>query len=1010
MTFIRIQNGASMHALRTSFLFALVLFFASSVAPAQAGSAPKPDAAPSSSIPTGILSIVAGNRQGYSGDGGPATSADMNAPTSVAVDSSGNLYIADTGNNVIRLVTSSTGVISTFAGIGQTSGYSGDGQLATEAKLYGPAGVALDSSGNLYIADQRNCAIRRVDAKSLVISTVVGREGGYVDCEESGDGGPATSARLKYPLGIAFDAAGNLYIADRGNSLVRKVDAQTQIITIFAGSCATPLAFCTGGFSGDGGLATAASLNQPEAIAFDTAGNLYIADTGNNLIRRVDAQTGMITTVAGRCAGGECNWGFTPDGGLATEATLFGPQGVGVDPFGNIVFSDSRNDLMREVNATTGILTTIAGNNNAAYLSGNGGPAIAASLQNPVQLAFDASGNLYFANFMVSVIHQVTGSTAPTALAPVISPAGATITAPESVTIADASPNSTIYYTLDGTLPSTSSAVYSAPIGIAGTATLTAFATAPGLVNSPASVQTYTYESPTPLPVFSPPPGTIKWPYVVTFTDKVPAFIYSTIDGSTPTTNSLEGNAQALPAVPTVTVKAFAQGLQGNYAPSAVVTAVYNLALPQAGTPTFSPKAGTYTSIQNVTIATSAYKPTIYYTLDGTTPTTQSTVYTGPISIAKTTTVKALATAPASGLANSAVGSATYTINLPVLASPTFTPKAGTYTGTQSVTLADVTSGAAIYYTLDGATPTPQSAAYSKPVSIAANTTIKAMASKTGFTNSPAATAAYVISLPTPTISPKAGTYTAIQTVAIADAAADATLYFTLDGTTPTTKSALYSGPISIAKTTTVKAIAAAAGYANSGVATAAYTVNLPILPTPTFSPAAGTFHSAPTVTIANTNSTASIYYTYDGSTPTTSSTPFSGPIVLIKTTTLKAIAVAAGYQSSPVATAAYSIVTAPAVGIAAATSVTSNSATLNGLLNPCYQSSTYWFNYGTSMTALRTKTASQSITANSSCSNYIDVGVPVSKLASKTTYYFQLVGQTAGGSNSSQIQSFTTE
>jgi hypothetical protein len=1078
-----------MRALRAILLFALVPFFASSVATAQASSAAKPNIEPSSSIPTGIISIFAGNQEGYSGDGGPATSADMNYPRSVAIDSSGNLYIADSSNNVIRLVTRSTGVISTFAGIGGASGYSGDGQIATEAKLNSPRGVALDSSGNLYIADTANCVIRRVDAISNIIATVVGKMTYYPDCAESGDGGPATAATLNAPSGIAFDSAGNLYIADYGNSMVRRVDARTQTISVFAGSC-NSLFFCEGGFGGDGGPATAASLNDPSAVAFDSSGNLYIADGGNDIVRRVDAQSGVITTVAGNCSRGECQWGYTPDGGLATEANLSSPQGVAVDPFGNLIFSDSGNGLVREVNAGTGVLTTIAGDLNTANLTGNGGPATAASLREPAQLAFDASGNLYIADILGEVVDQVTGSTTPAALAPVVTPPGGAFTASESVTISDASPNSTIYYTLDGSLPSTSSDVYSSPIGISKSATVTAFATATGLVNSPAAVQVYTYVPATPLPVFTPPAGTYKWPLVITVSDKVPAAIYFTIDGSTPTTNSFEGTSIAINPVPTTTVKAFAQGVQGSYSPSAVVTAVYNLALPPAGTPTFSPPAGTYTSIQNVTISTSAYKPTIYYTLDGTTPTTQSAVYSGPVSIAKTTTVKALATAPASGLANSAVASATYTLNLPVLAAPTFVPKAGTYTGTQSVTIADATTGAALYYTLDGTTPTAQSTVYSGPVSIAANSTIKAIATKTGYGNSQPATAAYVISLPAPTISPKSATYTAIQSVSIEDAVAaagiyytldgttptansslysgpitiaktttvkaiavetgygnsavvtaaytinlpvlpaptfspkaatytaiqnvsisdtgsGATIYYTLDGTTPTVKSAVYSSPISIAKTTTVKAIAAQSGYANSAVATAAYTIDLPVLPAPTFSPAAGTYHGVPDVTMADANQSAQIFYTFDGTTPTVSSTPFSGPIDITKTTTLKAIAAAAGYANSPVSSATYTIVLAPLVGIAAATNVTSNSATLNGLVNPDNQGTTYWFVYGPSLTSLSFKTTTQSIPAGS---NIVAVSVPVTKLAGNTTYFFQIVAQSAGGSNSSEVLSFTTK
>ncbi len=277
----------------------------------------------------GVISTVAGSgTRGFGGDGGAATAARLYDPHGVALDAAGNLYIADTDNHRIRKV-DAAGVISTVAGDG-TEGFGGDGGAATAAQLFYPHGVALDAAGNLYIADGGNHVIRKVDAAG-VISTVAGSgTRGF-----GGDGGAATAARLFYPHRVALDAAGNLYIADTVNNRIRKVDAAGVISTV-AGSG-------TRGFGGDGGAATAAQLYYPHGVALDAAGNLYIADGGNHVIRKVDA-AGVISTVAG-----SGTRGFGGDGGAATAAQLRYPEGVALDAAGNLYIADSGNNRIRRL-------------------------------------------------------------------------------------------------------------------------------------------------------------------------------------------------------------------------------------------------------------------------------------------------------------------------------------------------------------------------------------------------------------------------------------------------------------------------------------------------------------------------------------------------------------------------------------------------------------------------------------------------------------------------------------
>jgi hypothetical protein len=325
-----------------------------------------------------FITTVAGNGSaGYSGDGGQATAAALDDPSGVVLDSSGDLFIGDQQNNRVRKVNLATGVITTVAGDG-IAGFSGNGGQATAAELQGPFSLAVDNSGHLFISDMDNNRVREVNLATGVITTVAG--GGNT----LGDGGQATAAMLDVSAGVAVDASGHLFIADYWDSRIREVNLTTGIIVTVAGNGIA-------GYSGDGGRATAAALDCPMGVAVDASGNLYIAEQSNR-IRKVHLCTGIITTIAGNGVGGNSG-----DGGQATAAELFNPEAIAVDYAGDIVFADSNNNRIREVNQVTGIITTVAGNGTAGF-SGDGGHATAAEIFDPTGLAIDSTGDLYVAD------------------------------------------------------------------------------------------------------------------------------------------------------------------------------------------------------------------------------------------------------------------------------------------------------------------------------------------------------------------------------------------------------------------------------------------------------------------------------------------------------------------------------------------------------------------------------------------------------------------------------------
>ncbi len=330
----------------------------------------------------------------------------LNGPQSVVVDAAGNVFFADSNDQRIRKIAAGTGLISTVAGSGVASTYcntaNGDGGAATSATFASsPQSIALDGAGNLYIADTAGHRVRKVSAQTGIITTIAGAISGSGNscAHDNGDGGLATAASVNAPDGVLVDGAGNVYIADNGN-YVRKITASTGIINTIAGTG-------TGSFSGDGGPGTSATVNGPAQMAMDAAGDLYIADYHNQRVRML-TPAGMITTVAGNGTRSS-----TGNGGAATSATLDNPNSVALDPAGNLYITEEANHI-RKVTAATGVISTVVGNGTAGA-TGDGGAATAGEINTPEGVGIDGAGNIYVADTndnKIRVIQSNTGAEA----------------------------------------------------------------------------------------------------------------------------------------------------------------------------------------------------------------------------------------------------------------------------------------------------------------------------------------------------------------------------------------------------------------------------------------------------------------------------------------------------------------------------------------------------------------------------------------------------------------------
>ena len=759
----------------------------------------------------GVITTLAGTGTiGYSGDPGLATSAELSNPWNIAVDVAGNIYFSDQGNNVIRKVTAATGIITTVAGNG-SSGYSGDGDLAVNAELNDPGGLAVDSVGNIYFADTGNQVIRKVTGSTGVITTFAGSGNwGYY-----GDGGPATNAQLNDPFSVSLGPNGNLYIADTYNSVIRMVAMSTGIITTVAGSGPWD-------YSGDGGLALDATLNLPSDVQEDSAGNLYIADTGNQAIRKVNASTGIITTIAGNGSGGSAG-----DDGPAVNATFWFPDCLALDSLGNIYITDS-NNIVRKITASTGIISTVAGVNGPGIpVSSN--LATNTTLNFPAGVAvaprggsYYATDDIYFADAGNNIIRAVGGYRTA---APTFSPVSATYSTAQTVSISESVAGSTIYYTTDGTTPTSSSKIYTGPITVSSSQTLNAIAVTSGGFLTAIGTAPYTIT---------------QVARAVDFSSGFTSDDLSLVDAPI-VSGALQLSDGALDEVRAAwfTTPVSAQAFTSDFNYQALTAQADGITLTLQNDPNGVDAIGGdgedlgYSGIQ----ASVGIKLDMWNNLgEGTDSTGIYTNGTEPI-------IPALDMTPSGMILRSGD-----LMHVHV----TYDGATLTWTVSDTVTHASFTSSTAIDI----------------PAIVGGNTAYVGITGSTGgWTSTQYVTAWTHISGPAttfaaiPTFSPVPGTYPTSQMVAISDSTPAATIHYTTDGTTPTISSAAYAGPITVSATETLNAIAVASGYYNSADAVAAYIISLSAAVSVSVSPSSATLYSSQTQqftgTVSNSANTA---------------------------------------------------------------------------------------------------------------------------------------------------------
>jgi streptogramin lyase len=784
----------------------------------------------------------------------------------VAIDGAGNLYYGDLDNNTFLLLTpNGSSSALPYSGSGTTSlTFDGTGNvyysLATQVFSLTPAGVqtllftvpnsgsissiAVDASGNLYVADSINNSVYKVNPQGVSSTLVSGLNG---------------------VRGIAVDPAGNVYVAEFNNGHVDEVSPAGVV---------TPLTIAG---------------NAPYAVALDQTGNVYFSDWLTNSIYEIVRTTLPSLSFASTLQGSE---------------SIDSPQVTGLQNIGNAAINFSKiaypSDFPEDNSGATDCsVSTPLVPGAACTFTVDFRPVAALSYPNTALLGESVG-------FSTNILSNPTQSfavsgteTAPelTVATPMISAPSGTYNNSLTITITETTPGATVYYTANGAAPTTASAVYTGPITVGNSTTIQAIAIAPNYFNSSIGSAGYTLAALPPS--MSLAAGAYTGTQTVTISSaSTSALIFYTTNGSVPNANAARYTGPITVSA-SETLKAIA--IATGYTPSPVVSATYYITAPPS-LPIFTPAGGTYNNPQSITLSDTGTGATFYYTTDGSTPTAASPKYTGPIAMWNGLTLKAIASVPGYGITG--VGTATYSLTA---GTPVATAPAGSYLGPQTVTLSSVSTAAMIFYSTNGTIPGSSSPRYTGPISVSSSETLTFVAMATGYSPSPVVSAIYYIAPPPapPTFALAGGVFNNPQTVSIAESVSGATVYYTLNGTTPTASSMKYTGPFTLGSSATVNAVAISPGYSPSSIGSATYTL---VAATPSVSLPSGSYTGPQTVTVTTASAAAHIFYSTNGKTPTASCTLYTGPITVSSSETLTFAAIATGYTASTPVAVTYTI------------------------------------------------------------------------------------------------------
>ena len=798
--------------------------------------------------------------------GGSQTVLSAHNVGAMDIDGAGDVYYGDLNiNSFVFLAPNGTSYTLPYSSRGtQAIAFDGTGNVyyadAAGGIYLTPAGVqtllfsvpdsgtisaiAIDAVGNLYVADSTNNSIYKVTpqgASSILVSGLDGVEG------------------------IAVDPAGNLYVTEFNNGRVDEVSPVGVV---------TPLT---------------TSGNAPYAVALDQSGNVYFSDWFTNSIYEIVRTTPPSLSFATTLQGSE-----STDSSQVASLQNIGSAAIN---FSAIAYpADFPEDSSSATDCSVSI--PLAPGSNCTFTV-DFKPVAALSYPNTALLNESVSLSTNIPSNPTQTFSVSGNETAPepTAATPVLVLPSGTYNNSQTVTIKESTPGAKVYFTFDGTMPTASSRLYSGPFTLGGSVNLVAIAIAPNYLNSSPAAATYTFAA--SAPTISLASGNYEGTQTVTLSSaSSAALIFYSTTGSIPNANSTRYTGPiTVSASETLTAVAMATG----YSPSPVVTATYYITPPPSA-PVISPAGGTYNNPQSITLSDTGTGATFYYTTNGAAPTASSTKYTGPIPMYNGLTLNVIASVPGYGLTG--MSSASYTLTA---ATPVASVAAGAYPGPQTVTLTSATTAAMIFYSTNGTIPGSSSTKYTGPISVTSSETLRFIAMATGYTVGPVVSAQYYIAPPptTPTFSVAAGVYNNAQTLTISDSAPTATIYYTLNGTTPTASSARYIGPIAIGASLSVNAIAIEPGYSPSSIGTSAYNLTAA---TPVVSLASGSYTGAQTVTVTTASTAAHIFYTTSGKTPTASSNLYTGPITVSASETLTFAAIATGYTVSTPVTVTYTI------------------------------------------------------------------------------------------------------